>query len=55
MVGAAEILTTFPFKMPKGKNAENFSTKALAVNKCHLQIDDVHSLYDRQKLRPLSD
>ena len=37
------------------KNAENFSTKALAVKKCHLQIDDVHSLYDRQKLRPLSD
>ena len=40
---------------PYFKNAENFSTKALVENKCHLQIDDVHLLYDRQKLRPSSD
>ena len=31
----------------KTQNAENFSTKALILKKCYLQICDVHLLYDR--------
>ena len=34
------------FEMSK-KNAENFSTKALAIKKYCLQIDDMHWLYER--------